>query len=61
MADYDKFQNERLNGTNGHEKENVALTEQGHVDPELDRRLNRKFDLRIVPWLFGLWLLVRDE
>lgn len=27
------------------------------IDPELDRRITRKFDVRIVPWLFGLWLL----
>ncbi|KAK3059445.1 hypothetical protein LTS18_010858, partial [Coniosporium uncinatum] len=27
------------------------------ISPELDKRLNRKFDLHIVPWLFGLWLL----
>jgi hypothetical protein len=25
-------------------------------NPELDRRLNRKFDVRILPWLFGIWL-----
>lgn len=31
--------------------------QQSHadIDPELDRRLNRKFDLQIVPWLFGIW------
>ena len=27
------------------------------IDPTLNRALNRKFDLHIVPWLFGLWLL----
>ena len=27
------------------------------LDPYLDRRITRKFDLHIVPWLFGLWLL----
>jgi MFS family permease len=32
-----------------------------HIDsfvdnPELDRRLNRKFDIHILPWLFGIWL-----
>lgn len=27
------------------------------IDPTLDRRLTRKFDFHIVPWLFGLWLL----
>jgi MFS family permease len=25
-------------------------------DPELDRRLNRKFDTKILPFLFGIWL-----
>ena len=27
------------------------------VDPALDRAITRKFDLHVVPWLFGLWLL----
>lgn len=27
------------------------------VDPALDRTITRKFDLHIIPWLFGLWLL----
>jgi len=28
-----------------------------HVEenPQLDKRLNRKFDLHILPWLFGIW------
>ena len=26
------------------------------IDPALDRRITRKFDTTIVPWLFGLWL-----
>ena len=34
--------------------EEAELTE---LDPALDLRLTRKFDLHIVPWLFGLWLL----
>lgn len=25
------------------------------VDAEIDRRVTRKFDLHIVPWLFGIW------
>ncbi|KAK3374541.1 MFS transporter-like protein [Podospora didyma] len=25
-------------------------------NPELNKRLNRKFDLHILPWLFGIWL-----
>ncbi len=31
--------------------------ELADIDPALDRRLTRKFDFHIVPWLFGLWLL----
>ena len=31
----------------------IAINED--FDPALDRRLNRKFDLRILPWLFGIW------
>ena len=27
------------------------------TDPALDRRITRKFDTHVVPWLFGLWLL----
>jgi hypothetical protein len=27
------------------------------IDAALDRRLTRKFDKHVVPWLFGLWLL----
>lgn len=27
------------------------------IDPDVDRRLTRKFDKHVVPWLFGLWLL----
>ena len=26
------------------------------IDPALDRRITKKFDTHIVPWLFGLWL-----
>jgi hypothetical protein len=25
------------------------------TDFNLDKRLNRKFDLHILPWLFGIW------
>lgn len=31
--------------------------EEIHIDPSLDKRITRKFDKHIVPWLFGLWLL----
>jgi hypothetical protein len=27
------------------------------IDPDVDKRLTRKFDKHVVPWLFGLWLL----
>lgn len=30
---------------------------QGGISPELDKRITRKFDAHIVPWLFALWLL----
>lgn len=25
------------------------------IDAEIDRRVTRKFDFHIVPWLFGIW------
>lgn len=32
------------------------LMEDGPLaNPLLDKRLNRKFDLHILPWLFGIW------
>jgi hypothetical protein len=35
----------------------LAVDLDGYVEnAELDRRLNRKFDLKILPWLFGIWL-----
>ena len=39
--------------------ENIQFerTEVPDIDHALDRRITRKFDLHIVPWLFGLWLL----
>ncbi|KAH9860612.1 hypothetical protein J1614_011943, partial [Plenodomus biglobosus] len=33
-----------------------AVTEDTTIDFELDKRLNRKFDAHILPWLFGIWL-----
>ena len=39
------------------EKYESVEGEIADIDPGLDRRLTRKFDLHIVPWLFGLWLL----
>lgn len=25
------------------------------IDPVLSKRLDRKFDVHIIPWLFGIW------
>ncbi|KAI4613727.1 hypothetical protein J4E83_007328 [Alternaria metachromatica] len=33
-----------------------AITLDETIDTALDKRLNRKFDFRILPWLFGIWL-----
>ncbi|KAK3331317.1 MFS transporter-like protein [Apodospora peruviana] len=37
-------------------KENLLDAEQCDENAEIDKRLNRKFDLHILPWLFGIWL-----
>jgi hypothetical protein len=34
----------------------LDAVEQYEENPELDRKLNRKFDLHILPWLFGIWV-----
>ncbi|EOD46495.1 Major facilitator superfamily [Neofusicoccum parvum] len=39
------------------EKFNSTWEDQVAIDPELEKRVTRKFDKHIVPWLFGLWLL----
>ena len=39
------------------EKADARLTDELEANPELDKRINRKFDFHVVPWLFGLWLL----
>ncbi|KAH0143763.1 hypothetical protein KCU67_g13414, partial [Aureobasidium melanogenum] len=38
------------------EKTNTTWDDRPTLDPELDRRITRKFDTHVVPWLFGLWL-----
>ena len=35
--------------------EKALEVEHYEAQPELDKRLNRKFDLHILPWLFGIW------
>lgn len=34
--------------------------EQTHteIDRQLDKRIDRKFDLHIMPWLFGIWYML---
>jgi len=39
----------------GHTEKALIEAEQWEENPELDKRLNRKFDLHILPWLFGIW------
>jgi hypothetical protein len=34
-----------------------TFEEQLQIDPTADKKITRKFDTHIVPWLFGLWLL----
>ncbi|TLS21292.1 uncharacterized protein PpBr36_10305 [Pyricularia pennisetigena] len=36
--------------------EKVATDEHSELDPVIDKRLDRKFDLHILPFLFGIWL-----
>lgn len=36
---------------------NSTWTDLVDIPPELDRRITRKLDRRLMPWLFGLWLL----
>jgi hypothetical protein len=28
---------------------------QYDIDPIIDKRVTRKFDVHIIPWLFGIW------
>lgn len=28
---------------------------QSELDPAIDKRVTRKFDTHIIPWLFGIW------
>ena len=39
------------------EKRNTTWDDNAGIDPLLDKRITRKFDTHVVPWLFGLWLL----
>ncbi|KAF1945375.1 MFS transporter-like protein [Clathrospora elynae] len=33
-----------------------AINVDETIDHDLDKRVNRKFDIHILPWLFGIWL-----
>jgi hypothetical protein len=37
--------------------EEVGTDSEGQyeLDPVIDKRVTRKFDVHIVPWLFGIW------
>ena len=36
---------------------NSTWTDPVDIPAELDKRITRKLDNRLIPWLFGLWLL----
>lgn len=50
----DRF--ESVSGQPQAEKADRSLTGQYAANPQDDKRINRKFDLHIIPILFGLWL-----
>lgn len=52
----DKQHAEHIDTTPRIEKVLAADLDSFIENPELDHRLNRKFDTRILPWLFGIWL-----
>lgn len=39
----------------GHVEGLPAIASHQDVDSPLDAQIDRKFDLHIVPWLFGIW------
>ncbi|KAF2238653.1 MFS general substrate transporter [Viridothelium virens] len=39
------------------EKVSTTWNDIPTIDPVFEQRIRRKFDLHVVPWLFGLWLL----
>lgn len=46
------------NGIHGDgEKGSTHLTDLGEIDPQIEKRITRKFDKHVVPLLFGMWLL----
>ena len=58
--DNEKYDYEDTNaGASAHTEDaprkTVDLDAQYDFDPSLDKRVTRKFDLHILPWLFGIW------
>ncbi|KAF2112012.1 major facilitator superfamily domain-containing protein [Lophiotrema nucula] len=39
------------------EKVNTTWDDRTEIPAELDKRITRKLDIRLMPWLFGMWLL----
>lgn len=37
-------------------EDNTEVAAQLEIDPTLEKRITRKCDLHIIPWLFGIWL-----
>lgn len=35
--------------------EKLSAEDSYDTDPALDKRVTRKFDRHIIPWLFGIW------
>lgn len=51
-----EINDDKTKGTIRHEKVARVPTEIVDIDPALDRAITRKFDLHLLPWLFGIWL-----
>jgi len=51
----EKRDKELIDTVNIERADKALKLEDWAENPELDKRLNRKFDLHILPWLFGIW------
>ena len=52
----DQKEHHEVGDTSRTEKALGAVLDSYIENPELDARLNRKFDFHLLPWLFGIWL-----
>jgi hypothetical protein len=50
-------QEEKANGVDEVDLKKDAVVGSVETDPALDRRITRKLDFHILPWIFILWLL----